>query len=58
MRHFQVHVTYKTSDYKSQTLLGFIRNEEPTKEDIEKALKEQQGVDNLISMNYTIKTLS
>ena len=58
MRHWQVHVFYRVNGYKSQTIVGFIRKDEPTKEDIEKAVKDQKGVDTLTSISYTIKTLS
>jgi len=44
MKHFQVHVTYKIGGPRSQTLLGFIQKNEPTADEIEKAIKEQQGV--------------
>lgn len=58
MRHWQVHVTYKIGGPRSQVLLGFIQKNEPTADQIEKAIKEQQGVDEITFLNYTIKTLS
>ena len=58
MRHFQVHVTYKVEGYRSQTLIGFIQNDEPTEDEIKKAVKEQQGDNKFTFFSYTIKTLS
>jgi hypothetical protein len=58
MKHFQVYVMYKTDGPRSQTLLGFIQSNEPTKAEIVEALKVQQGVENPTLLYYTIKTLS
>ena len=58
MRHWQVHVTYKVEGYRSQILIGFIQNDEPTEDEIKKAVEEQQGDNKFTFFSYTIKTLS